>query len=81
MLYRTSRCQEERCFTHGVVMLWVCAAQIDKTARRQLAVMRWQHARAVLACEHKQSLMKLPAAKAHTTLQQVCLLMLSRNGQ
>lgn len=56
------------------------AMQIDKTARRQLAVMRWQHARAVLACEHKQSLMKLPAAKSHSTLQQVCLLKLSLNG-
>ena len=45
--------------------------QIDKTARRQLAVMRWQHARAVLASEHKQSLMKLPSAKSHSVLQQV----------
>ena len=45
--------------------------QVDKTARRQLAIMRWQHARAVLACEHKQSLMKLPSAKSHGALQQV----------
>ena len=48
--------------------------QVDKTARRQLVIMRWHHARAVLACEHKQSLMKLPSAKSHGVLQQVCVL-------
>lgn len=48
--------------------------QVDKLARRQLAVMRWQHARAVLSGEHKHSLIRLPSAKTSGALQQVRLM-------
>ena len=44
--------------------------QIDMVTRRQLAAMRWQHARAVLSSEHKQSLIRLPSATSKGTLQQ-----------
>ena len=47
--------------------------QIDGVTRRQLAAMRWQHARAVLSSEHKQSLIRLPSATSKGTLQQASL--------
>ena len=44
--------------------------QIDMLTRHQLAAMRWQHARAVLSSEHKQSLIRLPSGTAKGTLHQ-----------
>ena len=64
-------CIHESCSAYCSHRCSGCLMQIDRTARRQLAVMRWQHARAVLACEHQQSLIKLPSAKTHGVLQQV----------
>ena len=51
----------------GLAELW----QVDRVTRRQLAAMRWQHARAVLSSEHKQSLIRLPSATSKGVLQQV----------
>ena len=47
--------------------------QVDMVTRHQLAAMRWQHARAVLSSEHKQSLIRLPSATSKGTLQQASL--------